>query len=80
MEGKSNLENEQGQVRSLSASINSQIQKENEEKLDQIQGELNTLKPLMEKIIEQNDARSRQADSVHLAPTSRAGVSDNSLV
>ena len=69
-----------GQKRSASPTVSIQIRKENDERYDRLQEELNTLKTMMRASLEQNTNISRQAGHGFQATISWMHASDTELL
>ena len=67
MENMNNDESEQSRTRSTPPQINSETQRENEERFNVLQREMSSLKAMVEKLLKQNSEKVRQVDA---APTS----------
>ena len=80
LDSADNDKNLQGQERSRSPpSTSHQTQRENEERFARTQNEITTLKSLMKKLIEQNNGKTRQAESASTS-SSHNIPSDNDLL
>ena len=75
MDKSENNENRKGQDGSLSPSISKQTQRDNEERFEKLQI-ISSLKPLMEKLKEQNGEKSRQEDTAVTTSSASAQSSD----